>query len=350
MAESSGVSDDRGKCRIRWSENGKRRSITLPIPYSPAGIKRAAKIRERHIAAFQAGKNYRGPAPTFFKLAQTRLDSAKLTPETRRTQLSYLNNYWSPFFDRQIDSIQYDELLDVFKEVLQGAVAPKTAKHIFSAGSGVFELAIRSGWRTDNPAKVIAADVKLTKRIIDPFTKEERDIILDSLPLPHQHLFYAIRFYCGLRPSEAIALRWSDYKDGQFAVTKRRVRGTESSGAKNNTERLVPVHPYVAGLLRSTPRQMKDDHIITNQHGNGYRSATRLADAFSATLKRCGIRYRSPYNVRHTCATMMLEAGMKPAYCAKVLGHSLQMFFNRYAEWIDREESQAQAKIWAEIQ
>ncbi len=43
------------------------------------------------------------------------------------------------------------------------------------------------------------------------------------------------------------------------------------------------------------------------------------------------------------------EAGMKPAYCAKVLGHSLQMFFSRYADWIDKDESEVQAKIWAEF-
>jgi|TARA_B100000959_G_C14512463_1_gene431873 hypothetical protein len=40
---------------------------------------------------------------------------------------------------------------------------------------------------------------------------------------------------------------------------------------------------------------------------------------------------------------------MKPAYCAKVLGHSLQMFFSRYADWIDKDESEVQAKIWAEF-
>jgi hypothetical protein len=41
----------------------------------------------------------------------------------------------------------------------------------------------------------------------------------------------------------------------------------------------------------------------------------------------------------------MLAAGMKPGYCAKILGHSLQMFFTTYANWIDAEETKAQENI-----
>ena len=32
---------------------------------------------------------------------------------------------------------------------------------------------------------------------------------------------------------------------------------------------------------------------------------------------------------------MMLMAGMRPAYCAKQLGHSVEMFLRTYAKWLD---------------
>ncbi|MGE4340701.1 MAG: hypothetical protein AB7E55_32830 [Pigmentiphaga sp.] len=50
-----------------------------------------------------------------------------------------------------------------------------------------------------------------------------------------------------------------------------------------------------------------------------------------------GIRYRPPYNARHTYATMCLMAGMRPAFIAKQLGHSLQILLSRYARWLDGE-------------
>ena len=345
-----GVYEANGKCYIKWQEGKKRRSKALNFAYTKAGIEKAYKIRAQLIKAYQQGfaEEDRGPAPTFQELAQTRLDTAPLTKETRRTQKSYLNNYWiPPFADARIDTIQYTDLLSEFTDVINGSVEPKTAKHIFSAGSAVFKLAIKSRWRVDNPVELISEEVSLEKKKIDPFTREERAQILDSLD-EHQHLFYAIRFFTGMRPSEVIALRWSDYRNGTFSVTKARVRGVDGL-TKTKTERDVPVHPFVRKLLSATPRQLHDNHILVNQHQVSYQSADHLAKTFTATLKKLGIRHRSPYNVRHTAATMMLEAGMKPAYCAKILGHSLQMFFSRYAEWIDKDESETQARIWADF-
>jgi integrase len=40
------------------------------------------------------------------------------------------------------------------------------------------------------------------------------------------------------------------------------------------------------------------------------------------------------YNTRHTYATKMLMAGMTPAFCAKQLGHSVEMFLRTCAKWI----------------
>lgn len=56
-------------------------------------------------------------------------------------------------------------------------------------------------------------------------------------------------------------------------------------------------------------------------------------------LKRLGIRYRRPYNMRHSYATAMLMAGMTPAFCAKQLGHSIEMFLTTYAKWMDGEQN-----------
>jgi len=357
--DTTGVYERNGKCLIRWYEGKRFRSLTLDIPYSKANVNRAWKIREQHIKAYKRGdERQSGKAPTFGELAQIRLQSAKFSPETRRTTKSYLNNYWLPLFSTPVDAIQYADMLDLFSGLDK---APKTIKHILTAGSGVFNLAIKSNWRTDNPANLYSKEIKLAKRKIDPFTIEERDSILDSLE-PNHHLFYAIRFYCGLRPSELIALTWADYKivtikleDGskekryQLEISKGRVRGNDSDTTKTLVDRTVPVHPFVQNLLAKTPRQLHDKHIVTTQHGKGFRSATRLSDAFVRAMKRQDIRYRNPYNCRHTCAVMMLVAGMKPGYCAKVLGHSLEMFFRIYADWIDPDESERQRYIWANI-
>ena len=41
---------------------------------------------------------------------------------------------------------------------------------------------------------------------------------------------------------------------------------------------------------------------------------------------------------------------MKPAYCARILGHSVQTFLTTYARFIDAEADAVQAAIWATIE
>lgn len=57
------------------------------------------------------------------------------------------------------------------------------------------------------------------------------------------------------------------------------------------------------------------------------------------TLRRLGIRARNPYQTRHTYATMMLMAGVTPAFAARQMGHSIQMFLHTYARWIDGDQN-----------
>lgn len=56
---------------------------------------------------------------------------------------------------------------------------------------------------------------------------------------------------------------------------------------------------------------------------------------WTPALKALGIRYRPPNNSRHTFATMLLMAGATPAYAAKQMGHSVEMFLSVYSKWID---------------
>lgn len=89
--------------------------------------------------------------------------------------------------------------------------------------------------------------------------------------------------------------------------------------------------------------------VIVTREVQAYRRANAQAKAFNKARERLRIRYRDRYNVRHNYATRMLAAGMKPAYCAKVLGHSLEMFFRNYATWTDQDENARQEAIWFEI-
>jgi integrase len=59
----------------------------------------------------------------------------------------------------------------------------------------------------------------------------------------------------------------------------------------------------------------------------------------------------SPYQTRHTYATLALMSGVNPAYISRQLGHkNAKMLFEVYAKWIDQaDRGREKAKIEAAL-
>jgi len=352
---ATGVINKRGNCQIRWYEGSRRKYETLPIPYNKTGIAQAQRIRSRRIDAYITGidldQGYT-PAPTFAQLAQKYLDDLKLksTVSSHKSIKGRLNNYWMPYVgDISLQQIKKRHVQDVVRASQVNGNKEKHTINILSAGSAVFELAIAEEWITDNPCAAPRKTLKPAKVKIDPYTQDEMNAVVPFLNR-NDKLFFAIRWYCGLRPGEVAALNWSDYRDGYLNVNKSVTDGAEGR-TKTDEDRVVKAHPTVKHLLAEhmKVRQLRCDRILVTQYGDGYSHTRAFSKRFSEAVAKAGIRPRSPYNVRHGCACRMLAAGMKPGYCAKVLGHSLQMFFTVYADWIDRDETKIQEEIWASI-
>ncbi|MGP9849508.1 tyrosine-type recombinase/integrase [Halomonas sp. AOP12-C2-37] len=59
-------------------------------------------------------------------------------------------------------------------------------------------------------------------------------------------------------------------------------------------------------------------------------------------LKRASVRYRRPYQTRHTYASMMVSAGEPLAWVSKQMGHTSVVTTARiYSSWIPTTKSEA---------
>lgn len=68
-------------------------------------------------------------------------------------------------------------------------------------------------------------------------------------------------------------------------------------------------------------------------------------------MKKAGVRYRRPYQTRHTYASMMLSAGEHPMWVAKQMGHTDWLMIGRvYGRWMPSSDTNAGGKaelIWS---
>lgn len=56
---------------------------------------------------------------------------------------------------------------------------------------------------------------------------------------------------------------------------------------------------------------------------------------WQTVLRKAGIRYRNPYQTRHTYASLLLSVGENPMWVASQMGHAdWGMIRKRYGRWI----------------
>jgi integrase len=79
------------------------------------------------------------------------------------------------------------------------------------------------------------------------------------------------------------------------------------------------------------------DHVFLNPRtGKAWETDAQIRKTLWQPLcLRAGVRYRNPYQLRHTYASAMLTAGANPWYVAQQLGHvDVTMVFQTYGKFI----------------
>jgi len=186
---------------------------------------------------------------------------------------------------------------------------------------------------------------------VDPFSPEEQRAILAKLREGENHL---VQFFLwtGLRTSEATALNWSDI---DFVGGKIRVRRAITREAKGVAEypktdagrrdvKLLP--PALAALQAQKAITFLADLdgpiFINPTTKKRYSGSHQIWKVWQTALKHAGVRYRNPYQTRHTYASMMLSAGEHPMWVAEQMGHKdTTMVMQVYGHWMPSADTEA---------
>lgn len=363
--------------RIRFKWHGKRCSETLTYPTTQAGIAAAARLRDQVAQMIRLGvfneQKYAELFPTspnaaysvsraFGPFAQVWLDSRSITEGTRDNYKSTLNVWWMPY----LATTPLHAMSPAFMRELVVRI-PWTSDGVkanaMSKLSTILDSAVADKLITENPMEGLDIPER-TDAKVDPFTLAEADLIIEKLyatehwPSQIYAAFFEFAFYSGMRLGEIAALRWEEVNFEKRMVhvcrTVAKKQVVERTKTKKNRYVLLndrSIHAlqvakaYVERRAKGKGRVTEFPYCFPPSKGAEFIQQTSdLHHQWRPTLKALGIRYRPPYNARHTYATMCLMAGMMPAFIAKQLGHSIQILLTRYARWLDG------ASDWAEME
>ena len=221
----------------------------------------------------------------------------------------------------------------------------KTRNNIATVIRQPFVLALRDGRIKDNPAQHLA-NAKVQKEAPDPFTLEEAEAILGHLKnQPVFHNYFELAFFSGMRTSELIALTWHDidFQRQSARVNKASVAG-EMKSTKTYSYRDIELNSRALAALR---RQWQKTGLaggfvfINPKTGHPFENDKVPWRPWQSAIKIAGVRYRKPYNTRHTFATLNLMAGANPMWVARQMGHTtMKMLLENYSRWIDLADKQ----------
>lgn len=195
-------------------------------------------------------------------------------------------------------------------------VTAKFARNLLTPLRSVFEDALNDELIEFNPFDRIALN-KLLKQTskssdyeVDPFGEAERAELLKAARADERPLVQ-FGLATGLRPGELMALRWSriDWLASKVRVDLNLVAKTEKGPKTEAGIRDVDLSPEALAALEAAKplSQLAGEHVFLNPRtGTAWESDAQIRKTLWQPLcTRAKVRYRNPYQMRHTFASSL---------------------------------------------
>jgi integrase len=256
--------------------------------------------------------------------------TAALRPTTRRDYRVLLDNQVLPAFaGARLADLDVLAVREWLAGLVGGGLSAKRARKAHQVLAQVLDAAVDGG----KLARNVAAGVKLPKvqrREMHFLDAVQVEALADAIDRRYSTL---IRFaaYSGLRPCELAALRV-----GRLDLLRAAVRVTEAApevagrlewgGVKTHEARTVRLPRSIAeelgAYLAGRPRG-PEDLVFTAPLGGPLRQSKLVPGYFKPAARAAGLPARLRfYDLRHTCASLLIREGASVKAVQAQLGHA----------------------------
>lgn len=361
--------------KISFQYQGQRCRERIPLKPTPANLKRV----EQHLAAIKyaisngtfdyAATFPNSPRAALMKRTVPELMTLKVWLETWLARVKIelkastfdgyrkiVNGQLIPALgEKTVQELKRKDVRDWFANMY---VSNKRFTNILSCLRTSLDAAVVDELIEDNPMVGYSYSRKQAPKEvdeIDPFRTEEQTAILAALNGQGRNLI-EFAFWTGLRTSELVALEWGDI---DWLASELRVRRAEtqasnepeSTKTKSGRRTVRLLAPALEALTRQKAHTFLADGRVFHNPRTGepwFGDGPIRKTLWIPALKKAGVRYRYPYQTRHTFASMMLSAGEHPMWVAQQMGHSdWTMIARVYGKWMPSADTHAGEKAVA---
>lgn len=257
------------------------------------------------------------------------LDSLIGRPNTIKTKRSLFTRHIEPHLPDDAAELDLPYVQSMAKSWLSEDLKPGTVRGLIALLKSYIQ------WKTGK-----AVDCSSVVRVVSKlqgqappkaWTKEEAKKAMDIASKLDQNFYkmLLVTLHTGMRKGELFGLKWGDL---DIVGGKIQISRSYCGPTKNGKSRTVPMSDALELLVFNDYTLDKDDeHIFKRCDPN---------QKLEALCKATGVRLITWHGLRHTFATLALEAGVSPKVVSSALGHSklsttLDIYWHLTGEDID---------------
>ena len=261
-----------------------------------------------------------------------RKEASGVRPNTMAGYRSDLKHPRKAFGRYRIQDITDDQVEELVRAMARQGKSKRTASKMLGTLRSVFELAMRKNVLRVNPAQDVQPEGRAA-RARDALTLKELQAIREAVREDPWEACWMLTL-AGLRRSELLALRWTDFNGdtGELAITKGRgIIGGEHPPKTARGERRLPLDPERTRLLsemRTKQRevygaeQADEGYICINEFGRPMRPEDWSERWQAHCVATEGVRDdHTLHAARHSTVTFMRNAGVPDHIVAAWHGH-----------------------------
>lgn len=244
-------------------------------------------------------------------------------------------------------------------------LSARSVRYTHSVLSSALKQAVRWNMLARNPCEVVELP-RHKRREMQAFSPEEAARFLKAASENAHGTLFAFALATGMRPEEYLALKWSDIDLQKGAATVQRAliwrKGGEWYFGEPKTTRSRRTVPFpasiLAALLEHKRRQgaerlkagaayQNNDLVFAMRDGRPILLRTLDRLHFKPILKRAklSVSFRL-YDLRHSCATLLLAANEHPKVVSERLGHAnITLTLDTYSHVLPSMQQAASEKL-----
>jgi len=261
---------------------------------------------------------------------------------------------------RPLGAIVQFDIQSVYARMFERGLSARTIEYTNAVLQSAFRQAVRWKMLVEDPC--VGVDLpRMKRREMEALSVEECRRFLTVARETEWFALYALALTTGMRPSEYLALKWSDIDWPRGAASVCRTIQHSKAGwlfddtKRKRSRRVVKLQDFVlkalAGLRNPQPLakdtgwQVEHDLIFRSGTGSPLRQRN-VKREFRRLLEAAGIRPIRLYDLRHTAATLAVAAGVSVKVISDQLGHaSISFTLERYSHVLPSIQDEAAVRV-----